>query len=431
MAVSTQRAARRRGRCAAARGRPPRRSSRPQVIVPRARRDTDSPEVPIRRWRMVPYGSPPAPRSRGAPAASLAPMELGVNLGYLGMGVRPGQRGRRAGGRPPRVRRGVGRGGLRLGRPRPCSSWIGALTERIDLGRRRHADPGAHAGDDGDDRRHPRHPLRGASGWGSACQRSAGERGLARRAVRRTARAHPRVRRHRRGWRCAARAVALRRASTSRCPCPTAPARPSSSPSTRRDPTCRSTSPRWARRTSSSPARSPTGGSPSSSAPSTPATWSQSVRGRRADGPGAAPTTTRSTGFDIAPSVPVVIADDVEAAADADPPLRGALHRRHGLAGAELLQPARRADGLRGGRGRRCRTFPRQAAPRRRGGRAARVHRRHRRCIGPRDRIRRPAVAATPTRAWASLSIAPFAGGLEDRLHVVRTMAELMGETGL
>ena len=30
-----------------------------------------------------------------------------------------------------------------------------------------------------------------------------------------------------------------------------------------------------------------------------------------------------------------------------------------------------------------------------------------------------------------TLSIAPFAGGLEDRLHVVRTMAELMGETCL
>jgi peptide/nickel transport system substrate-binding protein len=29
-----------------------------------------------------------------------------------------------------------------------------------------------------------------------------------------------------------------------------------------------------------------------------------------------------------------------------------------------------------------------------------------------------------------TLSVAPFAGGLEDRLHVVRTMAELMGETG-
>jgi hypothetical protein len=30
-----------------------------------------------------------------------------------------------------------------------------------------------------------------------------------------------------------------------------------------------------------------------------------------------------------------------------------------------------------------------------------------------------------------TLSVAPFAGGLQERLHVVRTMAELMGETGL
>ena len=56
-------------------------------------------------------------------------------------------------------------------------------------------------------------------------------------------------------------------------------------------------------------------------------------------------------GFDIAPSVPVCISDDVEAAAAADPPVRRPLHRRHGLAGAELLQPAGLPDGVRGGRG--------------------------------------------------------------------------------
>jgi alkanesulfonate monooxygenase SsuD/methylene tetrahydromethanopterin reductase-like flavin-dependent oxidoreductase (luciferase family) len=50
--------------------------------------------------------------------------------------------------------------------------------------------------------------------------------------------------------------------------------------------------------------------------------------------------------------------------------------------------------------------------------------------IGPRDRIR-DRLSRYSDAGVGTLSIAPFAGGLEDRLHVVRTMAELMGETGL
>ncbi len=60
-------------------------------------------------------------------------------------------------------------------------------------GRGHHADPGPYAGDDRDDRGHHRHLLRWAVPARSGCVRSAGLRGLARRAVRQAARAHPRV----------------------------------------------------------------------------------------------------------------------------------------------------------------------------------------------------------------------------------------------
>ena len=49
--------------------------------------------------------------------------------------------------------------------------------------------------------------------------------------------------------------------------------------------------------------------------------------------------------------------------------------------------------------------------------------------IGPRDRIRERLVRYADAGV-GTLSIAPFAGGLEDQLRVVRTMAEVMGETG-
>jgi alkanesulfonate monooxygenase SsuD/methylene tetrahydromethanopterin reductase-like flavin-dependent oxidoreductase (luciferase family) len=50
--------------------------------------------------------------------------------------------------------------------------------------------------------------------------------------------------------------------------------------------------------------------------------------------------------------------------------------------------------------------------------------------IGPRDRIR-DRLQRYADAGVGTLSVAPFAGGLDDRLHVVRTMAELMGQTGL
>jgi F420-dependent oxidoreductase-like protein len=132
-------------------------------------------------------------------------------------------------------------------------------------------------------------------------------------------------------------------------------------------------------------------------------------------------------GFDIAPSVPVVVADDVEAAADAIRPY-AALYI--------------------GGMGSREQNFYNQLACRmgfeEAAGRVQDLYlaKRHRDAaaavpfefidatslIGPRariaDRIGRYAAAGVGT-----LSVAPFAGSLETRVHVVRTMADVMGET--
>jgi F420-dependent oxidoreductase-like protein len=134
-------------------------------------------------------------------------------------------------------------------------------------------------------------------------------------------------------------------------------------------------------------------------------------------------------GFDLAPSVPVVIADDVEAAAD-------------------LIRPY--AALYVGGMGSREQNFYNQLACRMGFEEAAaRVQdlylaRQHRDAaaavpfefidatalIGPRDRIR-DRLQRYADAGVGTLSVAPFAGGLDDRLHVVRTMAELMGQTGL
>jgi alkanesulfonate monooxygenase SsuD/methylene tetrahydromethanopterin reductase-like flavin-dependent oxidoreductase (luciferase family) len=151
------------------------------------------------------------------------------------------------------------------------------------------------------------------------------------------------------------------------------------------------------------------------------------VTGRRRAGRGTEDNAL--DGFDIAPSVPVVIADDVHAAADAIRPY-AALYI--------------------GGMGSREKNFYNQLAVRMGFEEAAAevqdlfLARQHRDAaaavpfefidatslIGPRDRIR-DRMSRYADVGVGSLSIAPFAGGLEDRLHVVRTMAELMGETGL
>jgi F420-dependent oxidoreductase-like protein len=148
--------------------------------------------------------------------------------------------------------------------------------------------------------------------------------------------------------------------------------------------------------------------------------------GRRRAGKGTADNPL--DGFDIAPSVPVVISDDVEAAAD-------------------LVRPY--AALYIGGMGSRDQNFYNQLACRMGFEKAAAqiqdlyLAKQHRDAaaavpfelidatalIGPveriRDRVQRYADAGVGT-----LSVAPFAGGLEERLHVVRTMANVMGQTG-
>ena len=79
-------------------------------------------------------------------------MRLGLNLGYWGAGndaeqPRAGPRGRR-----PRLRRGLGRGGLRLGCRRPSCSWVAAQTDTHRRRLRDLPDPRPHPGHDRDDR---------------------------------------------------------------------------------------------------------------------------------------------------------------------------------------------------------------------------------------------------------------------------------------
>ncbi len=84
-------------------------------------------------------------------------------------------------------------------------------------------------------------------------------------------------------------------------------------PSTRCAPTCRSTSPRRARATSPSPPRSPTAGCRCS----TPRAWTPSCAGCSPTASrGATPRRTPADAFEVTATVPVVLGDDVERAAD-------------------------------------------------------------------------------------------------------------------
>ena len=153
----------------------------------------------------------------------------------------------------------------------------------------------------------------------------------------------------------------------------------------------------------------------------------ESVRtGRRRAGKGSEADPLE--GFDIAPAVPVVVDDDVQRAADS---LR---------AYAALYV---------GGMGSREQNFYNRLAVRMGFEEAAAkvqdlyLARQHRDAaaavpfefidstalIGPRERIR-DRLQRYADAGVGTLSVAPFAGALEERLRVVRTMAELMGETG-
>lgn len=134
-------------------------------------------------------------------------------------------------------------------------------------------------------------------------------------------------------------------------------------------------------------------------------------------------------GFDIAPSVPVCIADDVEAAAAA---VRGYAALYIGGMGSRKQNFYNQLA---------CRMGFEEAAARiqdlylegRPRDAAAAVPLElidSTSLIGPRERIR-DRLQRYADAGVGTLSVAPFAATLPERLHVVRTMAELMGETGL
>ena len=241
-------------------------------------------------------------------------MRLGLNLGYWGLGNDADNLAL--------ARRPTGSATPSPGRPRRTAptrhrAGLGRRADRADRRRQRGLpDPGPHPGDDRDDGGHPGHAVR--------------------RAVPARPRASPARRCPRAGTGCGSTSrwrapgststivrMALRRETVRydgehfTLPLPDGPGKAlqaDRAPGAR--PTSRSTWPRSARRTSSWPARSPTAGWRSSSAPSTPPSpWRRAGRpsGRWPSGPD-----DPMAGFDVVPTVPVVIGDDLEACAGAD-----------------------------------------------------------------------------------------------------------------
>ena len=98
-------------------------------------------------------------------------MELGVNLGYFGMGV--DQDNVAVAQEADRLGYAVAWAAEAYGSDGPTVlPWIGAADRAHRPRRGRHADPGTDAGDDRDDRGDPRHPVRrpvpaGARGVGA------------------------------------------------------------------------------------------------------------------------------------------------------------------------------------------------------------------------------------------------------------------------
>ena len=226
-----------------------------------------------------------------------------------------------------------------------------------------YADPGPHPGHDGDDGGDARHLVRRAVPPGpgvSGPQVSEGWHGVRFAAPAGT---HPRVRRDRADG-AATRTGALpgRALHVAAARRPRQGAEDDHPPAAR--PTCRSIWRPSAPGTSSSPARSPTAGSRCSS-PEHSGDLLASVRAGARGGRRRASAAIMA-GFDVVPTVPVVVTDDLEAAAGRAAPLLRALHRRDGQPGEELLQRAGPSDGLRGGGGRRSRTSTSPGRPARR-----------------------------------------------------------------
>ena len=229
-------------------------------------------------------------------------------------------------------------------------AWIAGQTERIDVGRRRDADPGPHPGDDRDDRGDPRHAVRRpvpARAWACPARRSprAG-----------TASASPSR------WRapgststssssrCRRETVALRRRALHAAAARRAGQGAQADASTRSATTSRSTWPRSGPKNLELAGEIADGWLAIFYAP-------EYADEQLAASPRAGPRPARTwTGSTSCPRVPVVIGDDVADVRRAGPLLRRALRRRDGQPGAELLQRARHPDGLRRRRRARSRT---------------------------------------------------------------------------
>ncbi len=112
------------------------------------------------------------------------------------------------------------------------------------------------------------------------------------------------------------------------------------------------------------------------------------------------------------------------------PGVRGALRRRHGLPAAELLQPHRPPDGLRGrgppGPG--PLPGPQAAGGGRRG--AVRVHRPHL-AARPAGADRRPAGRACAAVGVTTVNVSPYGQTVEDRVESLRVLVGAVERAGL
>ena len=128
--------------------------------------------------------------------------------------------------------------------------------------------------------------------------------------------------------------------------------------------------------------------------------------------------------FDIAPTVSLCITDDLEARAQHDAPVHRAVRRRHGLAQAELLQPARPAATATRRRPRRSRTSTSKASATRRWRRSPTALIDTVSLCGPKDVVRER-LAVYRDAGVGTLGVTPTAFNADERLEQLRMLAEL------
>ena len=342
--------------------------------------------VPLAQYRWRPTAAVRRPALTAARAGRRSSMRLGaeprlLRLGHLGSTSHHGP-----GGGPPRLPLGVVGGGLRL--RRGDAHHVGRRADRAHPRRHGdHADPRADADADGDDRDDARRSSPAAAsclGLGvSGPQVVEGWHGVA---LRQAARQDARVRRDRPRGVAAREAGRVHAASTtrSRTPGRTPPASASRS---RRSctgaPTSRSISPPSDPRTWPSPPRSPTAGSPSSSRPAH-ALFQRVARGGLRP-PAAA---SRCARFDVTPTVPVVVGDDVAACRAAVKPRLALYVGGMGARGRNFYNDLVRRYGYEDAAQRIQDSLPRRARRRRPPRRCRTRSSTRSRCAGPRERIR-------------------------------------------